>query len=164
MNCPAKLTIIPVGMFRLNIWNWYDKQTRSPNSCRTPVPYTCNVPQVKATDFPKQLCFSNRFSVMSLNSMPFIHPVPWWTSSRLGLAVLGFLGFINVYALRVNMSVAIVCMVNTTALRLGDNSTKKTDYSECGLIPADANSTKQDGFEVGFAIMIIDSLYEFLNF
>ncbi|XP_071171387.1 sialin-like [Mytilus edulis] len=43
--------------------------------------------------------------------------VPWWTSSRLGLAILGFFGFINVYALRVNMSVAIVCMVNRTAIQ-----------------------------------------------
>lgn len=42
--------------------------------------------------------------------------VPWWCSQRMLLAVVGFFGFINLYALRVNMSVAMVCMVNQTAL------------------------------------------------
>ncbi|KAL8615137.1 hypothetical protein ACOMHN_054506 [Nucella lapillus] len=42
--------------------------------------------------------------------------VPFWCSARLGLAFLGFLGFIFVYALRVNLSVAVVCMVNRTAI------------------------------------------------
>ncbi|KAI0235353.1 Sialin [Lamellibrachia satsuma] len=35
---------------------------------------------------------------------------------RLLLAIVGFFGFINLYALRVNISVAMVCMVNQTAL------------------------------------------------
>lgn len=35
--------------------------------------------------------------------------------ARYVLAVMGFLGFINVYTLRVNLSVAIVRMVNETA-------------------------------------------------
>ncbi|XP_064602310.1 sialin-like [Liolophura sinensis] len=62
--------------------------------------------------------------------------VPWWTSSRLGLAVIGFFGFINVYALRVNMSVAIVCMVNGTALELlnPDNKTNVTDEIDSGCL------------------------------
>ncbi|KAL3863143.1 hypothetical protein ACJMK2_004912 [Sinanodonta woodiana] len=64
--------------------------------------------------------------------------VPWWTSSRLGLAVLGFFGFINVYALRVNMSVAIVCMVNHTAVKeiTGGHDTangSELKFSQCGL-------------------------------
>ena len=42
---------------------------------------------------------------------------PLWCSSRMGLAIVGFLGFVNLYALRVNMSVAMVCMVNQTALQ-----------------------------------------------
>ncbi|XP_076438728.1 sialin-like [Babylonia areolata] len=42
--------------------------------------------------------------------------VPFWTSARLGLALLGFFGFTFVYALRVNLFVAIVCMVNHTAI------------------------------------------------
>ena len=36
--------------------------------------------------------------------------------ARYTLAVLSFLGFVNVYALRVNLSVAIVEMVNSTAV------------------------------------------------
>jgi len=38
-------------------------------------------------------------------------------SCRLVLALMGFFGFINCYTLRVNLSVAIVAMVNTTYLR-----------------------------------------------
>ncbi|XP_045189876.2 uncharacterized transporter slc-17.2-like isoform X2 [Mercenaria mercenaria] len=67
--------------------------------------------------------------------------VPWWSSCRLALAVLGFFGFVNVYALRVNMSVAIVCMVNQTAIRLkdakvGSNETQISSSSQCGFIEA----------------------------
>ncbi|XP_074641028.1 sialin-like [Tubulanus polymorphus] len=42
--------------------------------------------------------------------------VPFWCSSRFALAVIGFFGTINLYALRINLSVAMVCMVNQTAL------------------------------------------------
>jgi len=73
--------------------------------------------------------------------------VPWWTSSRLALAILGFFGFVNVYALRVNMSVAIVCMVNQTAMRLEENLSSSSNTtgaisssSHCGLIPAAAGN------------------------
>ncbi|CAL1526709.1 unnamed protein product [Lymnaea stagnalis] len=68
--------------------------------------------------------------------------VPFWLSSRLALAVIGFLGFINVYAVRVNLSVAIVCMVNHTAIRkLSDvNSTSVRVSSECSASAAE-NST-----------------------
>lgn len=38
-----------------------------------------------------------------------------WTSSRYCIVYLAFLGFVNVYALRVNLSVAILSMVNSTA-------------------------------------------------
>ncbi|KAJ8317628.1 hypothetical protein KUTeg_005532 [Tegillarca granosa] len=76
--------------------------------------------------------------------------VPWWTSSRLGLAVLGFLGFINVYALRVNMSVAIVCMVNRTAIKASsDDNTSSAARSEgCGYM-TDINGTTSSEFEDG---------------
>ena len=79
--------------------------------------------------------------------------VPWWTSCRLALAVLGFFGFVNVYALRVNMSVAIVCMVNQTALRLKDanmssNGTQtSSSTSQCGIIQ-DPNSTNSKDMQV----------------
>ncbi|XP_048745498.1 sialin-like [Ostrea edulis] len=87
--------------------------------------------------------------------------VPWWTSSRVGLAVLGFFGFVNVYALRFNLSVAIVCMVNGTAVRLNSeaetaqtnktNSNPSNEYfeSSCGLISADNNATVMKEFEDG---------------
>jgi len=51
-----------------------------------------------------------------------VHPevdpskVPWWTSCRFCLAIIGFFGFVHNYAQRVGMSVAIVCMVNQTAI------------------------------------------------
>ena len=38
-----------------------------------------------------------------------------WIPARYSLAILSFLGFFNVYALRVNLSVAIVQMDNSTA-------------------------------------------------
>ena len=43
-----------------------------------------------------------------------IDPFPW-ISARYSLAILSFLGFFNVYALRVNLSVAIVQMANSTS-------------------------------------------------
>ena len=44
--------------------------------------------------------------------------VPLWRSSRFTLAVMAFLAFLNFYSLRVNISFAIVCMVNDTAVSL----------------------------------------------
>lgn len=83
--------------------------------------------------------------------------VPWWTSSRLALAVLGFFGFINVYALRVNMSVAIVCMVNQTALKIAEANSSSNDTSvkietdqQCGLMKTGAsNETSSGSFQDG---------------
>ena len=40
-----------------------------------------------------------------------------WIPARYSMALLSFLGFFNVYALRVNLSVAIVQMDNSTAQR-----------------------------------------------
>lgn len=85
--------------------------------------------------------------------------VPWWTSCRLGLAVLGFFGFINLYALRVNLSVAIVCMVNGTAVHLNSktetNNRNSSDPvnqhfdSNCGLVSGNTNQTMERKFEDG---------------
>ncbi|KAB0792782.1 hypothetical protein PPYR_14741 [Photinus pyralis] len=53
------------------------------------------------------------------------------------LGILGFLGFANVYAMRVNLSVAIVAMVNHTAMVT--NVTNNT-FDNCP-IPASTNTT-----------------------
>ncbi|XP_025095477.1 uncharacterized transporter slc-17.2-like isoform X2 [Pomacea canaliculata] len=77
--------------------------------------------------------------------------VPFWTSARLCLAVIGFLGFIFVYALRVNLSVAVVCMVNRTAVAAisrDDNSSAGVGDEECAALStgnATSGSSVEDG-------------------
>ncbi|GJQ81761.1 hypothetical protein Trydic_g308 [Trypoxylus dichotomus] len=62
--------------------------------------------------------------------------------SRHILGILGFLGFANVYAMRVNLSVAIVAMVNKTAFPdLPDNDT----FNHCPQSPDSQNVTRKDG-------------------
>lgn len=61
-----------------------------------------------------------------------------WFSSRFCLAYLAFLGFVNVYALRVNLSVAIVSMVNSSYLVSPHHS---NDSSACPESPSQANHT-----------------------
>ncbi|ESO94146.1 hypothetical protein LOTGIDRAFT_161346 [Lottia gigantea] len=43
---------------------------------------------------------------------------PWWKSMRFKITIIGFLGGANLYIQRSNMSMAIVCMVNHTAVDL----------------------------------------------
>ncbi|KAM9315934.1 sialin [Gastrophryne carolinensis] len=50
--------------------------------------------------------------------------VPACCSARYNLAVLALLGFFMVYALRVNLSVALVDMINSTSHELGNRSAK----------------------------------------
>jgi len=45
-----------------------------------------------------------------------VQPTPLLCSTRLGIAVIGFFMFFHMYAQRVGMSVAIVSMVNHTAV------------------------------------------------
>ncbi|KRT84393.1 membrane transporter [Oryctes borbonicus] len=62
--------------------------------------------------------------------------------SRHILGILGFLGFANVYAMRVNLSVAIVAMVNKTAFPdVPDNDT----FNHCPKPPDSQNVTHRDG-------------------
>ncbi|KAL3272355.1 hypothetical protein HHI36_013834 [Cryptolaemus montrouzieri] len=60
--------------------------------------------------------------------------------SRHVLGILGFLGFANVYAMRVNLSVAIVAMVNQTAFPEPINN---NTFEHCPL-PNTTNSTTPD--------------------
>lgn len=57
--------------------------------------------------------------------------------SRHILGILGFFGFANVYAMRVNLSVAIVAMVNSTGLQPVDNG---SSFDHCPVQNA-TNST-----------------------
>jgi len=55
-----------------------------------------------------------------------VQPTPLLCSTRLGLSILGFFMFFHMYAQRVGMSVAIVSMVNQTAVSItaaGNHST-----------------------------------------
>eukprot|EP00918_Siedleckia_nematoides_P046063 GHVU01100961.1.p1 GENE.GHVU01100961.1~~GHVU01100961.1.p1 ORF type:complete len:789 (+),score=51.77 GHVU01100961.1:92-2458(+) len=42
--------------------------------------------------------------------------VPWWCSARLCLAVMGFVGFLTMYMQKACMSIAMICMINQTAV------------------------------------------------
>ncbi|XP_064631101.1 sialin-like [Lineus longissimus] len=69
--------------------------------------------------------------------------VSFWCSSRFGLAVIGFLGFINLFALRVNISVALVCMVNHTSsldVNVTAGQLNATEVTQCRF----TSSSKDD--------------------
>ena len=54
------------------------------------------------------------------------------------LAIMGFFGFANVYAMRVNLSVAVVAMVNSSAI-------PHVNTSSADACPANVlNSTSED--------------------
>jgi len=42
--------------------------------------------------------------------------VPYWSSIRFSIAFIGFLGMITHFLQRTNISIALVCMVNHTAI------------------------------------------------
>ncbi|XP_028410883.1 LOW QUALITY PROTEIN: sialin-like [Dendronephthya gigantea] len=57
------------------------------------------------------------------------------------LVLLGLLGFANVYALRVNLSVALVVMVNSTY----SNGNEETKSHECSSAESSSSRTNKDG-------------------
>jgi len=67
---------------------------------------------------------------------PLLGRQGWGLNARTVLAVMGFLGFANVYAMRVNLSVAIVAMVNNTAIATNNS---KMNNNTC---PVAANITE----------------------
>ncbi|XP_076823696.1 sialin-like [Clavelina lepadiformis] len=64
-----------------------------------------------------------------------------WISARYGLGYLAFFGFVNVYALRVNLSVAILSMVNSSYL-VPTNHANVSD-----VCPASSNQANHTGGE-----------------
>ena len=67
-------------------------------------------------------------------------------ANHLQVVFLGFLGFANVYAMRVNLSVAIVYMVNHTAIDSGGNGSVGASNGSSGDVcpmPEDGNGTAQ---------------------
>jgi len=63
--------------------------------------------------------------------------VSWICTTRWLLAIIGFFGLVNVYAMRVNLSVAMVCMINNTAVQLNLHSSSQGRYD--GLLSSSAN-------------------------
>lgn len=63
----------------------------------------------------------------------------WFTSARYVLVFMACLGFANVYAMRVNLSVAIVSMVNQTAIDL--NNTQVNNSTDVCPVPVIQNTT-----------------------
>ena len=72
--------------------------------------------------------YKNLFTCKLLLIVAFIYfSVPCW-GARHTFVFLAFLGFANVYAMRVNLSVAIVAMVNHTAIDHLHNSSNLSEY------------------------------------
>lgn len=75
---------------------------------------------------------------------------PQCCSVRFNLAFMMFLGFAVVYGLRVNLSVAMVAMVNTTAIQLSfnDSESKECPASSTTLNSSTENPDQPDGVSV----------------
>jgi len=84
---------------------------------------------------------SNTSEVESDESEPLILSPPKGILKRHVFALLGFLGFANVYAMRVNLSVAMVAMVNTTAI----TNTSIVDNSTTCPVVGNTTNTQTDG-------------------
>ncbi|XP_014680972.1 PREDICTED: sialin-like [Priapulus caudatus] len=76
---------------------------------------------------------------------------PLCCSQRMILAVVGFFGFLNLYALRINLSVGLVCMVNYTAIDMASHSENLSalyvpiDDGECANGETDDKGESEDG-------------------
>lgn len=79
----------------------------------------------------------------------------WWCTTRFSISILGFLALLCMNAMRVSMSVAIVCMVNHTAVELlrvsADPDTnftavKTVETDSCQTVSVDpGNASIKDG-------------------
>jgi len=85
--------------------------------------------------------------VESDESEPLLQSVqPKGILARHVFAVMGFLGFANVYAMRVNLSVAIVAMVNNTAV---SNTSMANSSDTCPVTGNITDSTTDGPFDWG---------------
>ncbi|XP_074641328.1 LOW QUALITY PROTEIN: uncharacterized protein LOC141899073 [Tubulanus polymorphus] len=77
------------------------------------------------------------------------HKVSWLGSSRVGLAFIVFFGFFNLYAMRVNMSVAVVCMVNQTAVKALSSENGTNDFQDKVNCSTNLGFGRKSSFEEG---------------
>ena len=57
--------------------------------------------------------------------------VPFWCSIRLAVAFVGFLGMMAHYSQKINMGIALVCMVNHSAIdQQGDSITRSLTQAD----------------------------------
>ena len=71
--------------------------------------------------------FTIDFMVVSIY---FVCLVPYWNSIRFSIAFIGFLGMVTHFLQRTNISIALVCMVNHTAIEHYYSSTNKLVNNE----------------------------------
>lgn len=72
-------------------------------------------------DLPHINSFPSRPDFKHLEELK-LGEVPWWTSQRLLLSIICFFGFISLYAQRVNLSIAMVAMVDHSWVESQKNS------------------------------------------
>lgn len=97
--------------------------------------------------------------------------VPFFFSCRFMLAVVGFFVFMHLYAQRIGMSVAIVCMLNQTALddleslqtvsasKLVPYQPNETEWSMNSTVDSSANSRCIDQLDGGSVVHKVESCF-----
>ena len=58
----------------------------------------------------------NRSIHLTEERLFFCFPVPFWCSIRVAVAFVGFLGMVAHYSQKISVGIALVCMVNHTAI------------------------------------------------
>lgn len=66
---------------------------------------------------------------METNDM-FVVSVPFWCSVRVVITFVGFLGMMVHFSQKTNISIALVCMVNHSAIELHEMTTSSTKLNQ----------------------------------